>query len=149
MIIIITPNSQVESLNLISGLSWNKFLGPRWSHSYPRCHVSKPKLKPSCSCKCSAWPETQYSQSAIPRGQPSYGLCTYFLAPYSFSFFSLFLILHPVKASCLLPYSAVLWILGNGDCPLREVLNKIILCHQQSLIICITLGMRKWSEVDC
>ena len=90
---------------------WNKFLGPRWSCSYPGCHINKPKLRwLFCPCKCSSWPETTYIQSSNPQTpsklwvfSPQIRLT---MAPanqiFSVCLF-LFFILYPIKASCFLP----------------------------------------------
>lgn len=92
---------------------WNTFLGPKRSCSCLGHHTSKWKLRElSCSCKCSAWPETQYIQSASPQ-RPSHlwafsaqmRLTIWPQTIRCFLFvFSLFFILYPIKTSCLPPH---------------------------------------------
>lgn len=57
-----------------------------------------------------------------------------FPVSYSLSLSSFFLILYPLKVSCLLPRFAVLWTLGNGDCSRQEVLNQLSSYHLNCLL---------------
>lgn len=105
-------------------------LGPRWKCS---CQ-GLPCQQLSCPCKGSTWPETQYIQSAnchMPSQLWAFSLVL--LSPnvvdyvtldnqiFCLFFSSLFFIFDPIKASCLLPYFAVLWTFENRDWPLHEV----------------------------
>ena len=62
----------------------------------------------------------------IPTYQANSGFCVYFLSLVHFLFF---IILYPIKASCLPAHDEVLGTLANGDCLLHEVLNKVCLYH--------------------
>lgn len=105
--------------NYVIRCIWNKFQGPRWSHFYPECHVSKPKLICLCPYKCSTWPEMQ---SANPKHQANTRLSTYFLVPSKpkqgwlcinqiFSICLFFILYFSSYKSFMLPdHFAVLWI---------------------------------------
>ena len=69
---------------------------------------------------------TVYQGSQSPKAKLTLGstLISLFLIHLLISS-SLFLILYPIKASCLLSHFAILWNLGNRDCLLHELLNKV------------------------
>ena len=66
----------------------------------------------------------------IPTYQANSGFCVYLLSLVHFLFF---IILYPIKASCLPAHDEVLWTLANGDCLLHEVLNKVGSYHLNCL----------------
>lgn len=126
------PKSQILKMVLVEDKlvnpykCWNKFLDPIWSLSYLGCHISKLKLRYlSCPCKCSAWPEMQYIQSANLQSQSNAGL----LIPNKVDsvspaneilsiFSSLFFILHKSFLPCAPTYSS-----PKGD-SLHQVVSK-------------------------
>lgn len=102
----------------------NEFLGPRWSHSATAANWNSDSFPVLVSS-----PFDQYIQSASPWSTSQLWALTlislYFI--YFLFFPSLFLIFCPMKAFCFLCHFGVLWILGNRDWLLREVLNNVCL----------------------
>ena len=64
---------------------WNQFLSPRWSHSCPGCHVSKPKRRQitfmSLQTLCLAWKKYRLSCQPVPNTKPPQAL---YLFPWFF-----------------------------------------------------------------
>lgn len=100
---------------------WNTFLGPRCKRSNQGvCLISKPKPQVRVPTNVPLSQKPNISSQPLPTCQASSGL------------WYLFLILLPMKASCLLPHFAVPWTHENGDCLLQKV-NHLI-CFLQSFL---------------